>query len=116
MYQQNAYRIGILNTETGKITRQEEVADNQIYVEDYHKTVEDVLSKAKEISKWFDKKDTFFSGRAIWDHWLSMGFVERIKSLVEGKTLGNVVCESIAVFDGNKGTEHEFFVERIEVR
>lgn len=113
LYRQPQYRVGILNTKNGKVVREKWIQDEAIYLDEKGELPDKVLNTAKKMSEWFDNKDTFFSGKPIWEYWAEIGFVGRIKKLIEGSGLNNVACESVAVFEGNRGTEHEFFVERV---
>lgn len=96
------FKIGILNTETGKKIKEKVV--NQ----------EEALRIAKKIAAWFDKQDTFFSGKKIWDCWESIGIAEKFKNIILGNGWSNIAVESIVVFKGSKSEEHEFYIERIK--
>jgi len=95
------FRIGILNTENGKVKIEKDASQ------------EEALKTAKKVSRWFDKKDTFFSG-VLWEHWERLGIVKKFEAVVSGRSLGRIASECIVVFNGNKGTEYEFFIERVE--
>jgi len=112
------FKIGILNTANGKVVKEVIIKDT-IYTWEKELLVKKVLDSAEKVSRWFDDKDTFFSGKKLWEHWKALGMMEnRIKALVSGESLGNLVCESISVFpkDGGRGVGYEFYVERIDER
>jgi uncharacterized membrane protein len=94
------FKIGIINAETGKVVIEREA------------TAENALEVARKVSQWFDHRDTFFSGKPIWEHWKVFPGLERFQRLIEGSSRSNVVCESIIVFKEGKGTEYEFYMER----
>ena len=98
----HVFRIGILNTNNGKIKIEKVV--NQ----------EEALKTAEKVSRWFDKQDTFFKGTAVWEHWKRLDMLSKFEFVVSGNSWNKVATESIAVFNGNKGTEYEFFIERKE--
>jgi hypothetical protein len=94
------FRIGILNAETGKVITERQA------------TEEDALKVAERVSKWFDRRDTFFSGKPVWEHWKYFPGLEKFERLIEGSRWSDVVTETVAVFEGNKGTEYEFYIKR----
>jgi hypothetical protein len=94
------FRIGILNAETGKVFVERQA------------TEEDALKVAEGVSKWFDRRDTFFSGKPVWEHWKYFPGLEKFERLIEGSRWSDVVTETVAVFEGNKGTEYEFYIKR----
>jgi hypothetical protein len=94
------FKIGILNAETGKVVTERQASK------------EDALKVAGRVSKWFDHRDTFFSGKPIWEHWKCFPGLERFERLIEGSSWSGVITEAVAVFEGNKGTEYEFYVIR----
>lgn len=96
------FRIGILNAESGKAKIEKETNQGE------------ALKVAEKISRWFDKQDTFFSGTPIWKYWKIIGILSKFEAVVSGNSLGRVAAESVAVFHGNKTTEHGFFIERKE--
>lgn len=96
------FKIGIINAETGKVAIEKQA------------TEEDALKVAERVSRWFNSKDTFFSGKPIWERWRYFPGLRKFEALVEGSRLTNVATESVAVFKGNKGTEYEFYIERKE--
>ena len=48
------FKIGIINCVTGKIIKEKTVNS------------ELALQEGEKISRWFDRRDTFFSGKPIW--------------------------------------------------
>jgi len=95
-------KIGILNCETGKVIKE--------------KTVDAALAmqEGEKISRWFDRRETFFSGNPIWEYWEKVGVLGKFKAVARGSSLSSVAAESVAVFKGRKGTEHEFYIEGTE--
>jgi len=95
-------KIGIMNCETGRIIK-EKTVDPEL-----------ALQEGEKISRWFDKKDTFFSTKPIWKHWENVGILVKFKALAKGNSWSDVAAESIVVFKGDKdrGEEHEFYMER----
>lgn len=95
-------KIGIINSETGKIIKEKTVDP------------ESALQEGERISRWFDKRDTFFSGKKIWKHWENMGILAKFKALTNGNSWSDVATESVAVFkkDKDRGEEHEFYMQR----
>ena len=94
------FRIGILNCKNGKIKIEKNVSQGE------------ALKVAGKVSMWFDKQDTFFNGNPVWEYWENSGILSKFEALISGDSWDEVATESIAVFNGNKGTEHEFFIER----
>ena len=96
-------KIGIVNCETGRIIKEKTVDP------------ESALQEGQKVSRWFDKKDTFFSGKSIWKHWENLGILTKFKALTKGNSWSDIVTESVMVFKGDKdrGQEHEFYMERI---
>ena len=97
------FRIGILNCKNGKIKIEKNVGQ------------EKALKVAEKISQWFDKQDTFFSGNPVWEYWKNSGILSKFEAMISGNSWNEVATESIAVFNGNKGTEHEFFIEKKKI-
>jgi len=96
------YKIGIINCKTGKHIKYYEVGENQ------------VMPQVEKCMEWIDKQDTFFSGKEYKNTLDGQVFLQKIKNIMEGKTIKNLAVVSIAIFNGNKGTEHEFYVEKME--
>lgn len=97
------FEIGIRNTETGDTVKRKVVPED----------MGEVMGQAQITSQWFDRQDTCFSGSLIWEHWKEMGkVIPHIRSLVNGDALREV-SETVMVFDGMHGVEHEFYVERV---
>lgn len=98
-------KIGIINCVTGKVIR-EKTVDSEL-----------ALQEAKKISRWFDRRDTFFSGKPIWKHWEILDMLYKFKKVVEGTSLQDIATDSIVVFgeDGAQGEEHEFYMQRVRV-
>jgi len=95
-------KIGIMNCVTGKVIREKTV------------DLELALQEAEKISRWFDKRDTFFS-KAIWEHWKISGTLSKFEKLANGTSYNDIAVESIAVFkgDGARGEEHEFYMQKV---
>ncbi len=96
------YAIGIINAKNGEVKVQEEAYRDE------------ALKVAEKVSKWFDRRDTFFSGQPIWNYWKKIGILCKFEALVSGNSWKETAVESVAVFEGGEGTEHEFYMERIE--
>lgn len=111
-------RIGILNCETGKEVAKKEMV-KPLFRNNDEEFFKQAMKEAKKVSQWFDQRDTFF-GIPVWEHWEKIGILGKFEAVVRGSRLGNLAVESIAVFnkEGNRGVEHEFFIERVakEVR
>ena len=107
-------KIGILNCETGKERIVKEL-QKELFEED-KSFLKRVMETGKKISRWFDRQDTFFSGKEIWNYWERVGTLTKFEVLARGSRLSNVAAESIIVFNGkgNRGVEYQFFMERVE--
>lgn len=99
------FEVGILNCETGRQIRRKTADDSS------------AMRVAEQVSRWFDERDTFFSGKPIWELWTLTGIVEgRFKPFIESRSLrSDVVAESVMVFPPDKrlGVEHEFYIRRL---
>ena len=115
MFNKVSYEIGILNCVTGKQVKKKVIEDDTVFREDRDNFIEKILREAKKIASWFDKQDTFFS-KSYWQHLEEWDNISKsIKNFIMGKTLGNVIAKSVAVFPrGGSGVEHEFYIKRIE--
>jgi len=96
-------KIGIMNCVTGKVIR-EKTVDSEL-----------ALQEAEKISRWFDRRDTFFSGKPIWKRWETVGTLSKFEGLVKGTSYNDFAVESIAVFGGKgtRGEEHEFYMQKV---
>ena len=98
------FKIGIINCVTGKIIKEKTVNS------------ELALQEGEKISRWFDRRDTFFSGKPIWKRWENLGTLTKFEVIIKGNSWNDVAGESIMVFkaDKDRGQEHEFYMERIK--
>ena len=95
-------KVGILNTTNGRTVKEKVVPRKE------------ALEAAEKISQWFDRQDTFFSGKPVWGRWESTGILEKFKSVIHNQSLSDVAYESVAVFNKKgKGEVHEFFVTKL---
>lgn len=94
------FQIGIINSENGKVAIEKTAAE------------EDALKVAEQVSRWFDRRDTFFNGKPIWERWRYFPGLRKFEALIEGSGWSDVVTESVAVFKGNTGVEYEFYIKR----
>lgn len=100
--------IGIVNTIKKKwISKKILIQDNY---ESKEKFIQQVIEDLERLSEWFDKQDTFFSGKKIWKYWESVGITQKFKNAIEKKY---TTSESISVFkNGEKrGEEHELYIK-----
>ena len=95
--------IGIINSVTGKVIREKTVDSEQ------------AMQEAEKISRWFDKQDTFFSGKPIWEHWKILGTLLKFETVARGTSLQDIATDNIVVFgeDEAQGEEHEFYMQRV---
>jgi len=102
MFKVAKIKIGIINCVTGKVIR-EKTVDPEL-----------ALQEAKKISRWFDRQDTFFSGKPIWKHWEILG-MSKFEGLAAGTSHRDLAVESIVVFEEGKaqGEEHEFYMQKV---
>ncbi|MEO0126304.1 MAG: hypothetical protein ABIL44_00970 [candidate division WOR-3 bacterium] len=107
-------KIGIINCETGKIVKEKILEDNSIWKDEKEEFQKKALKEVKKMSAWFDDKDTFFSGKKIWDCWERIGDNKRFESVIKGTGWSKISTLSVAVFNGNHGEEYELYVEEIE--
>lgn len=104
-------RIGILNCENGKERVAKEI-EKQLF-EGNEVFLERAMAAGEKISRWFNRQDTFFSGKKIWEYWELAGILSKFEAVVRGSSLGNVAYQNIAVFGKEGfGVEYEFFMER----
>jgi len=96
------FQIGIINSENGKVAIEKTA------------TEEDALKVAEQVSRWFDRRDTFFNGKPIWERWRYFPGLRKFEALIEGSRWTNVVTESVAVLVGGRGIEYEFYIKRTE--
>jgi len=105
--------IGIINCDTGKMIIEKTLENNAVFIDGEQEFQEKALLVLKKVSEWFDKQNTFFSGKPLWEHWEKMGMTAKFEAVIEGRS--DLAAESIAVFkDSNsRSEEHEIYVKRI---
>lgn len=105
--------IGIINCVNGKQIKQKRMELPYPCLDsDEEEFYAKVITKAKKITEWFDKQDTFFS-IPFWGQLSTFGEDKSVLRVIEGKSLLKLFIKSIVVFDGDKkGEEHEFYVKR----
>ncbi len=114
MFKRPVIEIGIIGTETGKQIIKKVLVDHSIYKDERELFTKKAIDTLKKVSKWFDKRDTFFSGKPIWEHWVSVGSEIKFINIIKSSSLGSIACEEIVVFDENgKGGSCEIYVKRV---
>ncbi|MEM2174131.1 MAG: hypothetical protein QXI58_00700 [Candidatus Micrarchaeia archaeon] len=102
--------IGIFNCHNGKIIKKELVEKE--LCEPKELFASRLLNKAKEISKWFDEKKTFFQ-KEIWYYWELSGFARLIEKFAKNEITKDEITTSVIVFeDDSLGKEYEFYLKR----
>lgn len=107
-------KIGIINCVTGKKVKEKILKDDSLYKCESEIFQKKALKEVRKMSQWFDDKDTFFNGKKIWDHWQEIGDTEGFKAVIKGTAFTKIAFLSVAVFNGDRGEEHEIYVERLE--
>ena len=76
--------IGIINCDTGKKIIEKTLENNAIFIGGKQEFQKKALAVLKKASAWFDKQNTFFSGKPLWEYWEKMGMTAKFEAVIEG--------------------------------
>lgn len=95
------FEIGIINCHTGRYIKRKILEDESIYIDENQEFLEKVRMVAQKMVSWFDKQNTFFDGKKIWEVWEGIGELCGFEKLLEGKSFEPLFVRTIAIFPKN---------------